>query len=76
VLERLIALDADAQALCARLGAVLQRFSHHGPRLAAALARARSGELDLITDSLDSYHSVWFQLHEDLLVTLTISRDA
>jgi hypothetical protein len=27
-----------------------------------------------VTDSTASYHAVWFQLHEDLLVTLGIPR--
>ena len=75
VLRRLATVDADAQAVCARLAARLHRFSHYGPRLASALDRARKGELDQVTDSLDSYHSVWFQLHEDLLATLGIDRD-
>lgn len=75
VLRRLATLDAQAQAVCARLAALLHRFSHYGPRLASALDRARQGDLDEVADSLDSYHSVWFQLHEDLLVTLGINRD-
>lgn len=75
VLRRLTAVDAEAQAVCARLAARLRRFSHYGPRLASALDRARHGELDQVSDSLDSYHTVWFQLHEDLLVTLGIDRD-
>jgi hypothetical protein len=28
-----------------------------------------------VTDSVDSYHSVWFHLHEDLLSTLGRTRD-
>jgi hypothetical protein len=27
-----------------------------------------------VTDSTESYHIVWFQLHEDLLATLGIPR--
>jgi len=75
VLEQLAVLDAEARPLCARLSAHLYRFSHYRPRLASALARARSGDLDQVTDSLDSYHTVWFQLHEDLLVTLGTGRE-
>lgn len=74
VLRRLAKVDAQAQTVCARLAARLHRFSHYGPRLASALDRARRGELDQVSDGLDSYHSVWFQLHEDLLVTLGIER--
>jgi hypothetical protein len=32
------------------------------------------GALDYVADNLESYHSVWFQLHEDLLATLGIPR--
>lgn len=74
VLDEFVRLDAEAQALCSNLGEQLHRFSHYGPRLAAALAAARSGESQRLTDTLDSYHTVWFQLHEDLLVTLGITR--
>ena len=76
VLDRLAELDAAAQPVCARLATSLPRFSHYGPRLAAALAAARAGAVDKVADSLDSYHAVWFQLHEDLLVTLGRSREA
>ena len=75
VLAQLVAVNVDAQRICAQMSQHLHRFSHYGPRLASALERARDGELALVTDSLDSYHSVWFQLHEDLLVTLGISRE-
>ena len=70
VLARLRSVHAAVAPVCARLTGRLQRFAHYGPRLATALDRARRGELDQVTDSLDSYHAVWFQLHKDLLVTL------
>ena len=76
VLARLAAVDAEVQPLCARLGARLQRFSHYGPGLRSALERARQGEAAMVTDALDSYHGLWFRLHEDLLTTLGISRGA
>lgn len=74
VLRRLSALDRRGQALCADLAAVLARFEPYGDRLHAALERARSGDTAAVTDRTDSYHAVWFQLHEDLLVTLGIPR--
>lgn len=76
VLARLAAVDAEVQPLCAALAARLHRFSHYGPGLRSALDRARQGELDMVTDTLDSYHGLWFRLHEDLLTTLGISREA
>ncbi len=76
VLARLREVDAHAQVVCDRLAARLHRFSTYGPRLATAVQRSSQGELDQVTDSLDSYHSVWFQLHEDLLVTLALARES
>lgn len=70
VLRRLVALDEQGQRVCRDLAAVLTRFAPYGYRLAAALHRALAGDTAAVTDRTDSYHSVWFQLHEDLLVTL------
>ena len=74
VLASLAAVNGQARPMCQRLSALLQRFSHYGPRLDDAVRRSRDGEIDRVADSLDSFHSVWFQLHEDLLVTLGLGR--
>ncbi|MFG1750781.1 transcriptional regulator [Streptosporangium sandarakinum] len=74
VLGRLTDLDRRAQAVCADLSAALPRFGRYRVRLADALARATAGALDYVTDDMASYHTVWFQLHEDLLATLGIPR--
>ncbi|WP_344443123.1 transcriptional regulator [Kitasatospora nipponensis] len=76
VLERFADLDRRAEADCAHLCAAMPRFGRYRVRLALALGRARAGELDQVTDSTASYHSVWFQLHEDLLTTLGLTRTA
>lgn len=75
VLGRLIKIDDAAQPVCADLVGRLKRFAAYGRRLSAALERALASDNAQVTDSVDSYHTVWFQLHEDLLVTLGISRD-
>ncbi|WP_329014524.1 transcriptional regulator [Streptomyces sp. NBC_00690] len=74
VLCRLTDLDQRAEAVCADLSATMLRFRRYRVRFTGALDRARSGELDYVADNLDSYHTVWFQLHEDLLTTLGIPR--
>lgn len=74
VLARFADLDRRADAVCAALSAALPRFGRYRARLTTALDRARAGRLECLADSLDSYHNVWFQLHEDLLVTLGIPR--
>jgi hypothetical protein len=74
VLDRLADLDRRAEVACAGLFAAMLRFRRYRVRLGDALARARSGALEYVTDSTASYHAVWFQLHEDLLATLGIPR--
>jgi hypothetical protein len=74
VLGRFIELDQRAGTVCADLSAAMLRFRRYRVRLTDALARARSGALDYLTDNLEAYHTVWFQLHEDLLATLGIPR--
>lgn len=77
VIERLGALDAKVQPICADLGAALDRFAAYGPRLGDALAKVRAGDHDWFTKPMiASYHTVWFELHEDLLATLGIERSA
>ena len=75
LLSRLDRLDREAQQVCAALSGRLDRFGSYGPRLSAALDRAMAGDVTSVADTLDSYHSVWFQLHDDLLVTLDVSRE-
>jgi hypothetical protein len=74
VLNRFVDLDRRADVVCAELAAALPRFRRYRARLSTALDRARAGELEHLTESMSSYHVVWFQLHEDLLVTLGIPR--
>lgn len=75
VIARLAALDAAAQLLCADLATVLERFDDYGPRFSTALARVQQGEKDWFTrPTIDSYHTVWFELHENMLATLGIQR--
>ena len=51
------------------------RFGVYGDRLTSALREGSRRRHGLRHRSLESYHTVWFQLHEDLLVTLGISRE-
>ena len=75
VLDRLADIDARIRPTLERLGAALDRYRRYPPRLAAALARVQAGEREWFTRPvIDSYHTVWFELHEDLLCTLGIER--
>ena len=66
--------DALGGAL-AGLTAVLDRFDVYTHRFAGALAGLTAGDLDLLTKPIiDSYHTIWFELHEDLITGLGIDR--
>ncbi|MGI9577423.1 MAG: transcriptional regulator [Microthrixaceae bacterium] len=75
VLERLEGLHSRSLAMLRTLASTLERFTTYAPRLSKALATARNGALDWVTKpGIDSYHTVWFELHEDLLATLGRNR--
>ena len=75
VLRSLTALATEVGSLGERLSAVLQRFDGYADRYAAALARVDAGDRRWVdAPGIDSCHTVWIQLHEDLLATLGIAR--
>ncbi|MDQ3757033.1 MAG: transcriptional regulator [Actinomycetota bacterium] len=75
VLDRVLALHGKAEPVLGDLADALPRFRTYSGRLANAVARVQAGEYDwLVQPGIDSFHSVWFELHEDLLTTLGIER--
>lgn len=75
VLGRLTELHASAVDLLDEVTRSVDRFGGYPPRLDRALARAEVGQIEWVTRvGIDSYHTVWFELHEDLLATLGRSR--
>ena len=71
VLSDLRALHDRVVPLVGGVGQLLERYSRYGPRLTTAIDKVEAGELEWFTKPLiDSYHTVWFELHEDLLSTL------
>lgn len=75
VIHELRRVDERARPLLDRVDALLPIFSRYPARLSAALSRVAAGEHEWFTRPLiDSYHTVWFELHQDLLLTLGIPR--
>jgi hypothetical protein len=75
VLARLVGIDEQLNSVLAQLNGALARYRVYGPRFQAALEKLLGGDLDYFTKPLiPSYHTVWFELHEDLLATLDIDR--
>jgi hypothetical protein len=59
-----------------RAEAVAPRFGDYAHRLEAAHATAVGGDSRFFTDpTVDSFHNVWFECHEDYLVSLDRSRE-
>jgi len=68
VLERLAALHVELLDWVAPLAAALRRFAVYRSRLERALELARDGDQRYVASPrVDSYHTVWFELHEDLI---------
>ncbi|MPY94142.1 MAG: transcriptional regulator [Acidimicrobiia bacterium] len=75
VIERLGAVHVAAGPTRAALAGALDRFGPYEARLGHALGRVRAGERNWFAGAgVASYHSVWFELHENLLATLGIDR--
>jgi hypothetical protein len=69
------ALHDRVTPICDDLAALLDRFASYGQRLGEAFDKVRGGDIDHFTKPIiPSYHTVWFELHEDLLATLGIER--
>jgi hypothetical protein len=77
ILDELSAIGHAMSPLIHRLGGILNRFSGYDTRFAKALHRARAGEGVWVDGTgIDSCHRVWFELHEDLIATLGLSRQS
>ncbi|HEY2997720.1 MAG TPA: hypothetical protein VGJ43_04045 [Acidimicrobiales bacterium] len=77
VVADLADLEARAHPLCDDLAATLDRYAPYGPRLHRAVERVEAGDGDWFTKPvMPSFHTVWFELHEDLLTTLGLDRGA
>jgi hypothetical protein len=75
VVSRLVATHGQARPVTDELAASLARFGRYGDRLGSAVERIVAGDGSWFTKPIvDSYHTVWFELHEDLLSTLSLER--
>lgn len=76
VLARLDALHPAAIAAVDRMSTASPRFGDYGRRLDEARRHVTAGRTEWLTRaSVDSYHGVWFELHEHLLAALERDRE-
>jgi hypothetical protein len=68
IIDRLGALHEGAEALLGRLARHLPRLAIYSRKLQTALEKAEDGAVEWVSDArIESYHTLWFELHEDLL---------
>ena len=68
VIDRLGDLHERASGLLAKLAARLPRLAFYPRQLMVALEKAEDGAIEWVSDvKIESYHTLWFELHEDLL---------
>jgi pyruvate,orthophosphate dikinase len=68
VLDRLGAIHADAMGWLEPIEPNVPRFRDYAERLSRALDAARGGDGRYVASPrVDSYHGIWFELHEDLI---------
>lgn len=75
LIDRLGALHERAEAILRQLAGGLPRLAIYARKLEAALGKAEDGAIEWISGAkIESYHTVWFELHEDLLRILGRTR--
>jgi hypothetical protein len=68
MIERLAALHEGAQEVLISFASAVPRLSRYLTRLNHALEKAEVGSIEYVSGArIDSYHTVWFELHEELL---------
>jgi hypothetical protein len=76
IVDRLGALHERAHRPLERFAELESRLGQYSGRLEAAYDRVLAGESDYVSGArVDSYHTVWFELHEDLLRLLGRERE-
>ena len=75
IIDRLGDLHEKAERVVGRCAEAQPRLSRYLERLETAYDKVLAGEIDYVSGvRIDSYHTVWFELHEDLLRMLGRTR--
>lgn len=76
VLARIDEVHQRVTPIVAAVTAQLPRLRGYPAKLAAALTKVKAGEIVWLTRPLiDSYHTVWFELHEELILAAGLTRE-
>jgi len=76
VLTRLDGVHARVTPIVATVATELPRLTHYSAKLQSALEKVHAGETSWLTRPIiDSYHTVWFELHEELIGAAGLTRE-
>lgn len=76
VLGRLDDVHQQVSPVIAAVTALLPRLGAYGKKLNAALVKVQAGDTTwLARPIIDSYHTVWFELHEELIAASGLTRE-
>lgn len=77
VLARLDNVHQRVTPIIAAAAAQLPRLSRYSSKLQAALDKVHVGEIVWLSRPIiDSYHTVWFELHEELILAAGLTRES
>lgn len=76
LIEEIHEIHEDAVDSLDKAGEVSPRFGRYGERLGVALEKVEEDPRFMVSPAVDSYHTVWFEAHEDFLLTLGRTREA
>jgi hypothetical protein len=76
LIDRIAAVHERAESMIAAMAKSLPRLARYVERLGDALDKVDDGQIEFVSGAkISSYHTVWFELHEDLLRLLDRKRD-
>ena len=76
IIDRLGDLHERSEPILKRMAAGLPRLGIYMEMLTAALEKAEDGAIEWVSDAkIESYHTLWFELHEDLLRLMRRERE-
>ena len=67
ILRQIFGLHENVVRTLEELANAIPMLKNYVGRLDFAIEKLREGELDYLTKSKDSYHNIWFELHESIL---------
>ena len=77
IIRRLVELHAQFLPLVDRVVALAPRLAPYATRFSHAVAQLQAGDHTFVARPItDSYHTVWFEFHEELIGLLGLSREA